>query len=128
VTRDSNLLYPPLFDDLLGKLERRLENNKILAFYQVSRFGKTKLCFSLGFKRFVVMLRYKELQSLELPFEKYLISSSNNFQQVLDHHLEGDQDVASHIGTLAKQNQYLVELWLCCYVDLLRLLFMNGMF
>lgn len=121
---------PPLFAHILQDLKTQLaffeggdnkaQEAKLIALYQFTRFGKTKLCFSLGFERFVVVLRLKEL---EFNFQQYINNSIDIIQAVKYPPTLEDQDL---VGGLVIRNHMLLFLWVLSYVELLRLLFNNG--
>lgn len=124
----SFYFYPPLHPDVLDSLKKFMASSsggtnpeqeaKLIAIHQLTRFGKTKLCYSLGFERFVVVLRYQSLKS-HLPFLDYLKNTSTIFH---DHVKVDKHRELQELGILAVRNQQLVSIWLCCYIVILRLL------
>jgi hypothetical protein len=96
-------LYPIQFLD-------NLQERFMIALYQTSIMGKTKLCFSYGITHFVVMIR--NFEGLELPFKWIL----DEFGKKLLH--EWGTIEPKKLSFCFYWNQRLIELWILTHVEL----------
>jgi hypothetical protein len=121
--------YPPLVETEFQRFEQEVDKTvqganleqeaQLLALYQATENGKTKLGYSLGFVRYVVMLR--NFATLRIPFMGLL----NNAREKLSS-LKLAPTNSALLSEIFNWNQRMVMLWIISHIDLYELLCKHG--
>eukprot|EP00026_Physarum_polycephalum_P001487 Phypoly_transcript_01489.p1 GENE.Phypoly_transcript_01489~~Phypoly_transcript_01489.p1 ORF type:complete len:1016 (+),score=104.32 Phypoly_transcript_01489:193-3240(+) len=134
VTWGSFFYNPPLLPEVLEAFRNLITQAKggsnpqqeanLIALYQVTRFGKTKLCYSLATTHNVVVLRNAILPTDILAH----IENSQTILTKLKALARTDDFEHELLGKAIVRNYHMVALWVCCYVELYQELLQNASF
>lgn len=124
-------LLPEVFDGFKDALDGcgghgNVQDIEMLALYQVTRFGKSKLSYSLGKERYVCIIHGDNIRIHHPP---PIIEWRKTFKLMEDLSHLSVEDRSARMFDLGMQlihNQDLVWLWISSYMELLYLMYKNG--
>jgi len=88
------------------------QDAELLAIYQSTENGKTKLGYSLGFERPVVMIR--NFSTLKIPFASLLIDVKKKLTEL---NIGSDYPEINKLSEIFQWNQNMVSLWIVSYFE-----------